>query len=389
MSKLTAAIPSPVKKLLRPLRDAWAERSRRAIITEPVGRLDPRAGRATFVVAVGPKFNQNVPNAYMTARMGYCRAFESLGVPYLIADLHDLPRTLAEVPRPVVMLVGDDYGSPAMTRATLAALRRHPHFVWVNPWFRGSDAFFAEHDLDPATWDWPAAQRERILDGQPSFVFTATVPGGLEFFEQWDRHGVPTASLPLACDTTLYTPDAPLRDDFRGVKLAFVGGYWESKGRQIDAYLRPFEDELTIYGYSQWPYRGYRGQLPRDAEPSLYRQALLCPTINEPTVRLLRGQINERVFKVLGCGSATVVDAVPAYRELFTDDELPIPGDAAEFGATVRRLLADEAERKAWARRGYEAVMRRHTYVHRVREALRLLKLESITQTNTVLRPAA
>lgn len=357
------------------------ESPRRAVITEPSGQLNVGEGPATFLVAVGPGFRQNVPNALMTARMGYCRAFEKLGIPYRLVDVADLLETLDAVPNPICFLIGYEYGLPWFSEALVRRLRDVPHFVWVNPWFAGSDDFFAHHGLDASVWDWSAEHRRRIIESHPRFVFTATAPRGMGFFEQWQKHGLNTVSLPLACDTTLYHPRVPRREEFEGVRMAFVGGYWASKSQQIDPYLRPFEDELMIYGYNQWPYRGYRGQLAAEAEPALYRQAMLCPTINEPSVAILHGQINERVFKVLGSGGATVVDAVAAYRDFFSKDELPVPADREQFIELVRAMLDSESLRAKWRARGHAAVLDRHTYLHRARQALKLMDLEPLIQT--------
>lgn len=325
----------------------------------------------TFVVAVGPSFDQNRPDAMMTCRMGYCNAFEQLGIPYLIVDVNDVRKVLPSLKNPFCMIFGGDYAF--MSRHVMQILRRYPKFVWVHPWFKDSDEFFHAHGLDSYIWTLSKKDCRRILDSEPSFVFTATVETGLRFFEEWERNGVRLLSLPLACDTSLYNPCAPYREEFAGIRMAFVGGYWESKGRQIDMYLRKFEDDLVIYGYTRWPYRGYRGQLSREAEPSLYQQALVSPTINEPTVKLLHGQINERVFKVLGSGGMTVVDAIPAYRQLFTEEELIVPKSEFEFHDVVSELLVNDSLREQYSRRGYEAIVSRHTYIHRAKIILQQL----------------
>jgi hypothetical protein len=176
-------------------------------------------------------------------------------------------------------------------------------------------------------------------------------------------------SLPLACDTFLYQSEGESVLDFDGIKLAFVGGYWESKGKQLDRYLRPFEEDLVVYGYSKWPYRGYRGLLPIADEPALYRQALVSPVINEPSVAILHGQINERIFKVLGSCGYPLVDAVPAYRELFSEAELPIPDNADHFGQMLRELLAKGSPREQ-CKLARQAVLERHTYMHRAQQVL-------------------
>jgi hypothetical protein len=317
----------------------------------------------------------------MTFRLGYANAFESLGIPYLIVDQQDLCYVLPELRNPFCMINGSDF--VYMDEPTLRVLRRYPHSVWVDPWFAESDRFFATNGLDAASWYWSPEHRCKILDAQPAFVHTATVPGGLGFFAEWEQHGMIVVSLPLACDTSLYASDLSVEPMFEGVRLAVVGGYWESKGKQLDRYLKPFEDDLIIYGYSPWPYRGYRGMLERTAEPVLYRQALLSPVINEPSVALLNGQINERIFKVLGAGGVPLVDAVSAYRELFSPDELIIPGDEHEFHDLIRQHLAGEDFLIPFSRKGREAVLSRHTYRHRAEQVLAAFGLDSVMTAET------
>lgn len=352
----------------RRLRAVWCEWRRRTVITTPTGTLAPAAERLCALLVVGRSFDHRKPDAMMTCRLGYARAFEAMGVPYLLCDWRHLPETVARLPRAFAIVFGSDVAE--MDAAAQAALRRIPSCVWVNPWFDGEQDFFRGHGLEAGIWVWPEAHRAAILGLGAKFAYTATVPSGLNFFASWAAAGLPVRSLPLACDTSLYTPDGPVDSEFVAVDLAFVGGYWESKGRALDRYLRPFEERLTVYGYNCWPYRGYGGQLPREREPALYRQAKVCPVVNEPTVALLKGQINERIFKVLGSGGASVVDAVPAYRELFTAEELDIPADEGEFAAQVRTLLADPERRRAVAARGRAAVLARHTYAHRARDIL-------------------
>lgn len=342
-----------------------------AIITEPQGNLDLNKATHTAVIVVGPSFNQNIPDAMMTCRMGYCNAFEKIGIPYVIIDIKDLEKKLPSLNKPFCIIFGSDYAY--MSYRIVKFLRNYPKLVWVNPWFDNSDNFFKSHNLDPSIWTWSNKHRLKILESEPSFAFTATVKPGLFFFTRWEKAGMKVVSLPLACDTSLYNLDAPYRPEFEGIRLAFVGGYWESKGTQIDEYLRPFEDDLVVYGYNRWPYRGYRGVLSREAEPSLYRQSLVSPTINEPTVKLLHGQINERVFKVLGSGGVPVVDAVPAYKELFKEEELLIPKDANEFKTMLSELLIKESLREQYGRKGYNAVITKHTYVHRAKVVLKEL----------------
>lgn len=367
-------LPPSILHGYRRVRADWSEWRRRTVITEPGGRLIPLEAQLCALLIVGRSFDQRKPDAMMTCRMGYARAFEQLGIPYLFCDWRDAAARIADLPRAFAMVFGADL--PEMSSVARRALAQIPTAVWVNPWFDHEQEFFAGHGLRSDTWVWSESHRAAVLELAPKFGFTATVPSGMNYFEGWSAAGLRVISLPLACDTSLYTPEGPVDPEFARIELAFVGGYWESKGRALDRYLRPFESQLTVYGYNRWPYRGYRGQLAREREPALYRQARLCPVINEPTVALLKGQINERVFKVLGSGGTALVDAVPSYRELFAAEELAIPRDEVEFESIARMLLIDPERRRDAATRGRAAVLARHTYVHRAREVLAGLRVE-------------
>jgi hypothetical protein len=347
-------IPAWARALLSSVKNhfKWAR------ITQPVGALAPGSGPATLVMAVGSAFDQELPNAMMTCRMGYCRGFEQLGIPYLIVDIRDLERVLQDLTNPICMLFGGDLH--LIGDAVARRLRRHRCIVWVYPWFRDSARFFTSRDLDPAIWTLPQNIIDRILLLEPDFGFTATVPSGLGFFEEWQRRGIPVCSLPLACDYSLYRREAPDYPDFDGIRLAFVGGYWQSKGRQLDRYLQPFADQLIIYGYNRWPYPGYKG---------------LSPAINEPTVSLLKGQINERVFKVLGSFGCALVDAVPAYRELYSEEELLVAEGPEHFRELALALLKDDDLNMRYRTRGHAATLERHTYVHRAQFILEQLSM--------------
>lgn len=343
----------------------------RAKITNPTGNLNPVNADVTFVAAVGPDYDQTVPKAWNCIISGYCNAFEGMGVPYVIADVKDLTVVLPELKRPFCLIKGNDFDF--ISQPSINLLKSVPHFVWVDRWFQGQENFFVENNMDPRKFSFSSALQKKILDSEPSFVFSATTQRGHHFYEGWEKHGARVCSLPLACDTAVYPLSSVHHPQFEHVEMAFVGGYWESKGRQIDLYLRTYEDRLTIYGYNKWPYSGYRGVLERELEPSLYRQARVSPTINEPTVALLHGNVNERIFKILGSGGVSVVDAVPAYRDLFSEDELMMPSNVQEFHDMARTLLENDAVHAAYQKKGRAAVLSRHTYRHRAAAILQWL----------------
>lgn len=151
-----------LNRLLWRLRRArWATKHRgdSANIEESSGQLDPYSEGPTLVMVVTHTFDQTVPNAMMTARMGYCNAAESLGIPYLIVDQQNLPSVLKQIDQPLLFILGSDYrflGSRA-----ISAIQDTPTIVWVNPWFEGEVDFFEGHDLSPHVWAWDPNLRDR------------------------------------------------------------------------------------------------------------------------------------------------------------------------------------------------------------------------------------
>ena len=341
-------------------------------ITQDRGRLDPYGGPLTFVVVCGRIFDQRVPNAMTTARLGVARGFEQLGIPYLLMNIHDLSRRLPDIPRPICWISASDFAY--LDRENLRTLKGYRHIVWIEPWFDG-DREFCDRNGFP---DLPLSEdiTKAVLWSEPAFVFTISPTRSFEYYHRWVDHGQKLVSLPLACDTTLYRDDAALDPTFADVEMAFVGGYWPYKAQQFDRYLKPYESKLKVFGYKPWPYAGYAGRLSEAKEPALYRQAKLSPTINEPHVERMGIQLNERVFKVLGSGGMTITDVTPAYRAWFTDDELLVPRNLDEYHEMVQETLHDPASKRGFREKGRQAVLSRHTYAHRARAIIDHLGIE-------------
>lgn len=354
----------------------WRARYRRPVITAPTGTLTPGSVPLTFVAVVPPLFNQTIPTALALARVGWCRGFEQLGIPYVILGTHEVAARLPDLPNPICFLQNSDY--LYLDRANRAALARTRHFVWLDYWFPDDVATFQRAGMDYQSF---AGQTYRqVLDQAPAFGFTISPASSLHYYQNWLDHGLAVESLPLACDTTVYHPHVPDVPAFAGVQMAFVGGYWPYKAQQFDRYLRPYEQQLTIYGRVRWPYAGYGGPLPLDQEAALYRQARLAPTINEPHCERMNLDLNERVFKVLGSGGCSITDTIPGYREWFAEDELPVPTSLTEYREMVDALLRDDDLNAAYRARGHAAVLARHTYAHRAAAALARLGITPPTE---------
>lgn len=350
----------------------WLNKPVKPNIIKECGTLSQDSAKRVFVVVCGPAFDMNVPNAGMTCRMGWCHGFEEIGVPYVLISVFELASRLPEIPHPICFISCSDYAY--LDKCNLRALKKNEHFVWVNTWFKSETEFYAKHSYQNNSDT--KRLNEKIISSDPSFVFTIAPECSFEYFETWIQRGLKLVSLPLACDTAVYagqTPDVP---EFKGIEMAFVGGYWPYKALQFDRYLKPYSDKLRVFGYSPWPYAGYGGLLPVHLEALLYEQARLSPSINEPHVEHMGIDMNERVFKVLGSGGMTITDVTPGYREWFGSDELLVPESIGDYHDMVHDILKNDTLSSIYRERGRAAVLERHTYAHRAKAVLDYLGLE-------------
>ena len=107
MNNIKKVIPNRLRRLLSEFRANY----RRSFIESAVGSLSHTDSDKTFLMIVGPTFDERRPDAMMVARQGYCNAFEQIGIPYLIVDIRDLPKALSKIENPFCMLYSSDLGA--------------------------------------------------------------------------------------------------------------------------------------------------------------------------------------------------------------------------------------------------------------------------------------
>ena len=316
----------------------------------------------TLIMAVDRRVDMVMPGAYQATHWGYAHGFAALDMLVQFVRHSDLAEAIAEAESPIIWLTYDDYNY--IDEEQLNVIKRHPHVVWVGPWFDKMEK--VHRDANAPSPVIPKHILRRILDSGASFLWCTAPESYFGSYKNWIKAGQKMVSLPLACDTNRYYPTDDTK--FSDVEVAFVGGYRMYKEPQYDAYLWPWEDELKIWGYSEWP-RCYQGQLSIEDEKALYKNAKLSPTISEPQFSIT-GDTVERPFKVLGSGGLTIFDCVPAYRHLFTPDEVLMPDDIEEYRQMADAVLTDPDLSLRYRASGYKAVMERHTYAHRAQRMM-------------------
>jgi hypothetical protein len=281
--------------------------------------------------------------------------------------VQDIKKIIPGLRKPFICLSAYDY--LYLNRSDRKVISSHPHFIWVNPWFRDLESVYARYNLpDPRL---PRFVVRKILNSGANFVWAPVPPSCLKFYEEWQKNGQRVESILQACDTTRYYPEYEDKR-YSDTIMAFVGGFWAYKNIQFEKYLKPYENILTVFGYNSWPYKRYKGLMPEEDERILYQNARVSPCISEPHAEVT-GDIVERVYKVMGSGGLAVTDATPHYHEVFAKNELLIPNNISEYHEMVQYALNDTDLNRQYRDRGFKAILNGHTYRHRALEILRLL----------------
>jgi len=189
----------------------------------------PAEGPITLIVLCRQGFNVNLPHSISTIRLGYCRAFAQLGIPYRLVSVFEIARILPQINRPVVWLTVYDFLD--LSARARRMLREVPHFIWVTPWFAKMAEFYEKHDF--RIIKHPKDVINRTLNSGATFAWAPVPPSCLRFYEEWEKHGLRVESIPFACDNTRYYPEKDSHR-YKNVKMAFVGGFWAYKNRQFE-----------------------------------------------------------------------------------------------------------------------------------------------------------
>ncbi|WP_449242361.1 CgeB family protein [Desulfovibrio sp.] len=93
------------------------------------------------------------------------------------------------------------------------------------------------------------------------------------------------------------------------------------------------------------------------------------------TSRQMKGAVNQRVFDVPACGGFLLTDAGPQLERLFDPgSESAVYHGPEEVEDAARRWLADPLGRAGLARRARARVLAEHTYAHRLRRLVEIMR---------------
>ncbi len=222
---------------------------------------------------------------------------------------------------------------------------------------------------------WVRNWTERWL-GQPWFeradLLLVSSGRSAELIEQ--RTGRRTIRFPLATNPARFAPRAA--DSGLAADYVFTGNHW-GKDRDIQAGLAPRQGErLDIYGKGWQEVCGLaqyaRGPARYEDLPAIYSAAkLVLDDTSGPT--LPYGAVNSRVFDALAAGTLAITNCESGVSELFGKD-FPVWTSAESLHEQLDTLLGDGQRRAALAKRFRGEVLRHHTYAHRARRLVEVLR---------------
>ncbi len=191
--------------------------------------------------------------------------------------------------------------------------------------------------------------------------------------------------LPMAFDPSVHRPLTPAPDDLEryGCPVGFVGAGYHNRIQLLPA-LVPLG--LRIWG-TDWPLvppfidcmpEPNVRQTPEASNRIFNATGINLNLHSSPWVDGINpvgDYLNPRTFELAGAGAFQLVDERSTLRDAFTPgEELETYADVEECRQKIRYFGDRPDERREIAARGRERALAEHTYLHRMREAIRVLE---------------
>lgn len=186
--------------------------------------------------------------------------------------------------------------------------------------------------------------------------------------------------LPVAANPNLHRPlDVSNSDRVKyGSPVSFVGAGYINR---VDLFGRLDLDGLKLWG-NDWP-PAWNSKLQdggRRVAPEETALIYNCTDVNLNIHSAVGAEtlqcgdfVNPRTFEIAACGGFQIVNRQEPLSDLFSPDEICIVDTETELREAVQYFHAHPAERQERAACSRDRVLREHTYVHRIREALKFM----------------
>lgn len=320
------------------------------------------------------------PCAFYYIRLGLARAFNTCGHEVQMWDIHNIPTMDMFDTFEPDLFIGQTYNT---TRAVCTAIKERPHMKVImkaGDWGSLADKVGSEYGVLKASEN----EKKLILDlhdetGKPDYVH---IHYPQSYVDQthgyWIDKGIPAYEDLLAADIYDYT-NGQFRKEFQS-DITFIGGYWGYKAQTFNKYLIPlcneFKYKIKIFGNSHWPVPQYCGYVQNELVKDILASAIVCPNLSEPHSSVFGFDIIERPFKLLANKCFMISDYVEGMNLVF-GDKVVMAKTPEEFREKLDHFIKNPDERLEYIGCGYNEVIGKHTYFHRVRDIFRHLNLNT------------
>ncbi len=194
--------------------------------------------------------------------------------------------------------------------------------------------------------------------------------------------------LPMASssDFSHYATEDPTDPGFYSSDVSFMGAAFINRVHFFNQ-LQPFNLKLWGTGWHQFdqfkalcPLKDKRISIAESVK--IYQNTRINLNLHSSMDHELFNSfgdfVNPRTFEILACNAFQLVDDSPAVREFFIPDtDLVVFCSLEEAIDKIKYYLIHENQRKKIALNGYNKVISRHTYQHRMKYAIDLITTES------------
>lgn len=192
---------------------------------------------------------------------------------------------------------------------------------------------------------------------------------------KWRSLGLDVHSVLVSADTTQYFPRS--QDENYKAELAYVGGYWPFKGRNLDQYILPLTFPTTawrvkLFG-NGWNVVNGLGTITNDEAAKFYSNASVIPHVVEPHCSDIYSDIPLRYMEVPACGGFGISCPCVGIRDVFTEDELIVADSPADFIEKIVFYLNNPDLTIPFREKARSRVLSEHTGFHRVKQLLEMV----------------
>jgi spore maturation protein CgeB len=227
------------------------------------------------------------------------------------------------------------------------------------------------------TTDAPRSEFHHVIETAPLYdhIFCA----GTEAMDVLAEAGIRDSLwLPFACDPDVHRPVDLTDEDRRnyGRDLIFVGAFYPNRWEILRTLVGIYDIGIWGPGWQQVVDHRNRhcihaGPLRHSEWVKMYNAAKIIIIIHYQDGATPCFQASPKVFEALACRSFVMVDSQKDVFKLFSSGkELVRFSDVQDLKARIDHFLNRDEERRMIAAAGYEEVLHKHTYRHRLQEIL-------------------